>query len=124
MNVLDDSIVWHDDGHVIWLEINRSDLAVLGVQCPNKDDPDSPCRLSRIQCLVEYFVMRFGLECNVGVCEPTPELQIAWSVNGDPHDIDACQCWVIPVTDDVFSLWARTQRGETNEMDEDDAALS
>ena len=68
--------------------------------------------------------MRFGLECNVGVCEPSPELQIAWSVNGDPHDIDACQCWVIPVTDDVFSLWARTQRGETNEMDEDDAALS
>ena len=100
---------WHDDGHEIWLELNRSELSVLGVRCPNHSS-DAPCR-PRGTCVVEYFVGVYGLEVNVGTCEPAGTIQVAWSLVGDAYDLDTCQCWVIPVTDDVFASWATTQRG-------------
>lgn len=102
---------WHDDGHVLWLELNKSDLVVVGVLCPHRQDGESACRHRTAGCLVEWFVMRYGLECNVGVCAPAGELPVAWSLAGDPYDLDACQCWIIPISDDVFSAWAAGQRG-------------
>lgn len=102
-------MMWHDDGHEIWLELNRSELSVLGVRCPDHSS-DAPCR-PRGTCVVEYFVGVYGLEVNVGTCEPAGTIQVAWSLTGDAYDLDTCQCWVIPVTDDVFAAWATTQRG-------------
>jgi hypothetical protein len=110
MTIAENSVMWHDDGHIIWLELNKSDLVVLGVNCPHKSDPDEACQADGYGCLVEWFIMRYGLECNVGVCEPSSEIAIAWSVVGNTHDLDLCQCWIIPITDDVFSMWATTQR--------------
>jgi hypothetical protein len=112
---IDDAVHWHDDGHVIWLELNKSELVILGVNCPNSDDPEAPCRHRFVGCMVDWFMQVYGLECNVGVCEPSNELQIAWTIIGDTHDLDVCQCWIIPTSDDVFSMWAATQRGSLGE---------
>ena len=116
---LDDTTVWHDDGHIIWLELNKSELLVLGVNCPSSEMEPGACQHTRHGCIVEYFLMRYGLECNVGVCEPSGEVLVAWALIGDGYDLDECQCWVIPTTDDVFSMWAATQRGTAEEIVED-----
>jgi len=116
MSVTEDSVLWHDDGHSVWLELNKAELLVVGVNCPHRNEPDSPCQGPNYGCLVEWFVMRFGLDCNVGVCEPSGEVAIAWSVIGNTYDLDLCQCWIIPTADDVFSMWAATQRGTDEDV--------
>lgn len=104
-------MMWHDDGHSLFLEINRSELVVVTVMCPGNQD--SPCRVNkRAGCLVQHFVGRFGLELNVGVCAPAEQVPIAWSVVGDSSDTDLCQVWIVPTSDDVFSAWAATMREE------------
>lgn len=102
-------MVWREDGHAMVLELNRSEVVVVMVRCPN--DNDGPCRTNRnIGCIVEFFLMRFGFECNVGVCPASSEIPIAWTVVGDPSDVDTCQVWVVPVADDVYGAWAATMR--------------
>ena len=104
-------MTWHDDGHSLFLEINKSELVVLTVMCPGSHD--AACRVNkRVGCLVQHFVGRFGLEVNVGVCPPTEQLPVAWSLVGDPSDVDLCQVWIVPTSDEVFSAWAATVRGD------------
>jgi hypothetical protein len=105
---LTDSITWHNDGHVMLLELNRAEVRVLYLSCPEQ----GPCQHPTLGCVVRYFMQRFGLECNVGVAPPTPEMTIAWSLVGDFTDVDASQVWVIPTTDDAFAAWLVTQSAE------------
>jgi hypothetical protein len=103
-------MVWHDDGHVLYLEINQAELVVQMVSCPH--GPQAPCRVNRhVGCVVEHFVFRFGLEVNVGVCPAAAELPVAWALAGDPTDVDLCQVWIVPTADEVFAAWAATMRG-------------
>jgi hypothetical protein len=51
----------------------------------------------------------YGLDCNVGICECSSHLELAWSVVGDTDDAELCQVWVIPVDDEAFSAWLVTQ---------------
>ena len=105
MTNLDTTSVWHNDGHVMYLELNRAEVLVTMVTCPG----EGACQHERLGCIVQYFITRFGLDCNVGVCPPTAEMPIAWMISGDPYDVDACQVWVIPTTDEAFAAWLITQ---------------
>ena len=98
--------VWHSDHHVVHLLLNRSQLVISEVLCPGTDE----CNNTLVGCVVKHFLKVYGLECNVGVIEPTPQIEIAWTLQGNPMDIDSCQVWVIPVEDDAFAAWAITQK--------------
>lgn len=110
MTMLDGEVRWHDDGHRLALELNRSELVVTTVVCPKDGVPDAPCQHPRWGCVVDYFVSRFGLECHVGVCVPSDEIRVAWALVGDQVDLDAAQVWVISTSDDIFAAWADTMR--------------
>jgi hypothetical protein len=107
MTAVDGDVVWHNDGHVMLLQLNRSEIQALYVSCPE----EGPCQHTVHGCMVRYFMLRFGLECNVGVAPPSPEMPIAWSLVGDPHDLDAAQVWIIPTADEAFAAWLITQDG-------------
>lgn len=103
-------MVWHDDGHRLILQINKSELKVLSTICPNLDKDDSSCKHPDAKCMVEWFISRYALDCNVGVCSPLPELDIAWAFIGDMHrEIEAGQVWVIPKNDEAFAAWLISQ---------------
>lgn len=104
-----ETVSWNDDGHVLWLELNRAEVRVTGVDCPGGDD--LKCA-SEHGCLVRHFVLRFGLECNVGTCAPAESLAVAWTFIGSLYDLDAAQVWVIPTDDPIWGAWAGGQRGE------------
>ena len=104
-----EEMVWHKDSHVIHLQLNKSELRIVGVDCPHTED--APCKHPDAPCVVKYFITRFGLECNVGVCAPQETLNVAWTLVGGSHqEIDACQVWVIPETDEAFAAWIVTQQ--------------
>lgn len=102
--------LWHKDGHRIYLQVNRNELSVIMTSCPGGDDRE--CKVGRFDCVVQWFIDRYGLDCNVGVCEAAAELELAWAMQGDPNDPDVCQVWVIPVTDMAFAAWLETQQEE------------
>lgn len=101
-----DELVWHDDGHRLWLEMNRDSLVVLSVFCPN---PDGACHNRHGKCVVVEHLDRYGLECHVGQCPPDEHMIVAWSVQGDMDDPDDSQVWIISTTDSLFSAWRSTQ---------------
>ena len=98
---------WHDDGHELWLQLVRSELVVATVLCPHGGT--GQCSTRQAECVVRFFIDRFGLECNVGVCAPEERLAVAWALVGDSDDLDNAQVWIIPTSDDVFSSWRATQ---------------
>lgn len=100
---------WHEDGHRLLLQLARDELIVSTVLCPNRGDDEPECSSRQTSCVVEYFVNRFGLECNVGVCAPEETLEVAWTLVGDRDSLDLAQVWIIPTTDDVYSSWRATQ---------------
>jgi hypothetical protein len=104
-------VVWHDDGHRMILSLTRSEISVTMVLCPFGKKPGGTCFHQKHGCVVDWFLMHYGLECLVGVCSPAEEVPIAWSLVGESVDIDACQVWVISVDDMLFSAWAASQRG-------------
>lgn len=109
MVTTDTQMVWHNDGHIITLQINKANLEIVSVYCPH-DDADAPCRHSDTKCVVIWFVETFGMDCNVGVCKPTDILKVAWTFVGEPHrELTACQVWIIPTDDEAFSAWMVTQ---------------
>jgi hypothetical protein len=104
----DQEIVWHNDGHVMHLQLTKANLEIVAVDCPKKSD--SACAHDDTPCVVKWFLDTYGLECNVGVTSPSAEMTIAWSFIGDRHkDLGACQVWVIPTNDEAFSAWMVTQ---------------
>lgn len=106
-------MVWHDDEHRLVLQINKSELKILSIVCPHKDKDDSPCRHPDAECMIEWFISRYGFDCNVGVCEPQPELEIAWAFVGDMHrEIESGQIWIIPKNDEAFAAWLISQKSD------------
>lgn len=99
--------IWHSDGHALYLQLNRNELSVLTTMCPGGEDRE--CRIDNFDCIVEWFVSRYGLDCNVGVSEVSSEMEIAWTVQGDTHDADLCQVWIIPTKDEAFAAWLESQ---------------
>lgn len=98
-------IMWHDDGHTMYLELHRAELQVLTVNCPG-----GACAHPEVGCVVQYFVGEYGLDCHVGICPADAEMSIAWSLVGNPREIEACQVWVISVRDDMWQAFADAQR--------------
>lgn len=110
--------MWHDDGHAIYLRLEKSKLRVSPMPCPHDEHKDSACYHAVYGgCVVNYFVQMFGLDCNVGVADPAPELAIAWARQGDPYDIDATQVWVVPTTDDNFQSFVAAQTASVVDTD-------
>ena len=111
MTMTDESMVWHDDGHVIHLQLNRSEMRIVSIDCPNQDNPTRTCLHPDSPCVVQHFVQRFGLDCNVGVCAPSESLTVAWSFVGDSHkEIENGQVWIIPIDDEAFAAWLIRQK--------------
>jgi hypothetical protein len=107
---MEQEITWNRDGHSFSLRIEKSNLVISGVQCPHLESESKPCHVTEDGCAVKWFLLVYGLECNVGIVDPAPELEIAWSLVGNPNEgLNACQVWVIPVEDEFFSAWAVTQ---------------
>lgn len=106
-----DTMVWHKDGHVIELLINKSQLEVIAVHCPHENDVElSPCFHEETRCVVKWFLETFGMECNVGVATPAGSMEIAWHLIGTSRqELGSCQVWIIPVQDEAFSAWMVTQ---------------
>lgn len=107
MSTATQEMVWHKDGHSMVLYINRSELIISSVLCPGHDD--RKCKVGRFECIVKFFLERYGLECNVGTCPCAHTIELAWSALGDFEDPENCQVWVIPVEDEAFAAWLITQ---------------
>ena len=105
MSTLELGNVWHQDHHVIHLLLEKSELVILEVTCPGTGE----CVHRQTSCVVKHFLGRFGLECNVGSCVPSGEMEIAWTLQGERDDLDLSQVWVIPLNDDLFAAWVVTQ---------------
>lgn len=105
-NVIDE-MVWHNDGHTVTLQIQKHELVILMVHCPAEDET-AQCQHHQHGCLVEFFLKRFGLDCNVGIAFPKAEMGLAWTLVGDRYDIESCQVWVIPTDDEAFAAWLTT----------------
>ena len=98
-----DVAVWHNDGHRIQLRLEAQSVYISEVVCPEGED--RACKHEDAECVVKYFLNRFGFECNVGSCDLTGPVELAWNLAGDARNLDECQVWVIPATDDAFSAW-------------------
>jgi hypothetical protein len=101
--VNDSEMLWHNDGHLITLHINKSDVEIVDIFCPFGHSGE--CHTDRFGCIVTHFVGRFGLDCNVGTCAARETLQICWSLVGDSYDPEASQLWFVPLDDEVFQAW-------------------
>lgn len=99
MNTATDSMVWHNDGHAMHLRLDKDILNIVKIDCPGGEC--SPAN----ECIVTWFLMRYGLECNVGIAAPSPVMPIAWTVVGDIEDQELSQVWVIPIDDEAFAAW-------------------
>jgi hypothetical protein len=105
-----DELIWHKDGHKIELLIQKSTLLIVNVHCPFQGTEDAPCSHWETSCVVKWFIDIYAFECNVGVCVPQKELEIAWSFAGSKEkDIAQCQVWFIPTEDEAFAAWLVTQ---------------
>lgn len=91
---------WHDDGHIMHLELVQSEAQITSVHCPGGE-----CGHIDTPCVVRHFLNVYGLECNVGVADMVSDMPIAWTLIGNPRDLDACQLWVIPTEDTMFRAW-------------------
>lgn len=107
MATVQNEMVWHQDGHRASLMLNRASLSITTVICP---DPNGECQNDRVGCIVEHFLMRYGLDCHVGIVAPSADMEFAWTLVGDRFDLEACQVWVISVDDDLYGSWAVSQR--------------
>jgi hypothetical protein len=105
--------VWHDDGHVMALQLNQAEVSITTTICPHPKG-EGDCWHQEVGCLVAWFLDRFGLDCHVGVASPEPEMGIAWSFSGTHYDLDAAQVWVMSVKDDFYSAWVASQRPQAS----------
>lgn len=104
---------WHVDGHRIFLQLNREEVIVTGSKCPFGDENAGKECSHRVGCVVRWFVMRYSLGCNIGVCAPEGEMEIAWAMAGDGVDLDLSQVWIVPISDPSFSSWLAEQSSES-----------
>lgn len=104
---MDDVIVWHDDGHFVELRLQRDVLVVTGVRCPGEEERE--CIHPQTECVVEWFLRTYGLDCHVGVCPPAESLSVAWSLVGNPGDLEDSQIWIVATTDELYRSWKDAQ---------------
>lgn len=100
-------MLWHKDGHVIYLQLNKSDVVISYINCPGHEGRE--CQVGKFDCVVKYFLELYGLDCNVGTCDCAHELEIAWCAVGDYDEPEQTQVWIIPVDDEAFAAWLITQ---------------
>jgi len=109
---------WHNDGHTIALSLNKSQVEIVEVICPSENggacESDSRSNLSPdgLGCIVQYFIRRFGVECNIGQCPPEETMEICWTLVGNKNDPDASQLWFVPVNDEVFYAWMSSHQND------------
>jgi len=109
-------LLWHDDGHQIYLRLEKSLVRVSPMDCPFQEAPDAACYHVGISgCSVKYFVQMYGLDVNVGVADPVAEMPISWAIQGDAYSIDHTQVWIIPNSDTQFAAFLETQRAEDDD---------
>lgn len=89
------------------LELHQNEVIITHVTCPGGEE--AVCQHPQVGCVVDWFLLRFGLECNTGVAPVQSEMTIAWTLSGDQTFIDECQVWVMPVNDEAFAAWLITQ---------------
>ena len=100
-------MVWHNDEHAIQLRLNRSEVEITEIECPHDETGD--CRVEGNECVVQYFIYRFGFDCNAGSCPASERIQICWTLGRNPRDLDACQLWFMPITDETFQAWVSSR---------------
>lgn len=96
--------IWHNDGHSLLLRINRSELEILEVLCPAQDEK-AECKNINGECAVQWFIDRYGMDCNGGVCLAESQMKICWTLIGDKNDYESAQLWFMPNSDEVFQAW-------------------
>lgn len=96
--------MWHNDGHSIVLRINRADLEILDIICPNQESGGG-CMNIHQECAVRWFIGRYGMDCNGGVCPADRQIRICWTLIGDKNDYESAQLWFMPLNDEVFQAW-------------------
>lgn len=114
--MMNNLMTWHDDGHVVNLQIRKSELEILDINCPYEESPDKPCQDRVYGCLVKHFIHRYGMECNAGQCDATPSMRISWTLIGDERVIDECQLWFMPNDDEVFAAWLNASKRNPEEF--------
>ena len=100
VNATEADMIWHNDGHSLWLRINRADLEILEIKCPGGDECGS-----KNGCVVKWFIGIYGFDCNIGTSAPEEHLEICWALVGDADSVDTSQLWFVPVKDEVFYAW-------------------
>lgn len=99
---------WHNDGHSLWLQIEKSELKILQISCPEVEG--SECMWESTNgCVVRWFLSLYGFECNIGACAPEEHLEICWALVGDKNMLDAAQLWFVPTKDEVFYAWMKSR---------------
>lgn len=96
-------MIWHNDGHKLHLRINRCELEVVSIDCPNGES--GQCWVEDFGCAVTWFVDRFGMEPNAGACPAAETIEVCWTLAGNKRDLDEAQLWFMPITDEVFQAW-------------------
>lgn len=100
--------MWHNDGHQLILRIEKAELIVSAVICPNRNKeslPGNRCMNRDGICAVEWFIERYGMDCNGGICDATSPLSICWTLIGDHNDYESSQLWFMPMNDEIFQAW-------------------
>lgn len=109
-------LVWHNDGHKIYLQLEKATVSVVPLGCPFDEDPSAPCYHKGLGgCAVRYFVQMYGLDVNVGIADPMAEMPISWTLQGDGYSVDRAQLWIIPNNDIQFMGFLESQKSKTNE---------
>ena len=105
--------VWHVDGHHLFLNINNDRLEVTAGPCPFGQSEEADCYHAGIGgCVVAFFVNLYGLDCNVGVAPPHPTMEVAWSSEGSPWEIDLVEFVMIPTIDPQFVDWYESVKSD------------
>lgn len=103
-------LVWHNDGHFIELYINKEDIRVTPLACPNGEKSNAPCYHEGVSgCIVKHFIKTYGLETNIGMCDASPRIEIAWASDGSKWDIDLVHFYMTPIDDPAFKDWLSAQ---------------
>jgi hypothetical protein len=101
--IQDTEQVWHNDKHKLSLRINKSELEIMQIICP--EEGLHACTNRDGVCVVQHFIGLYGLDCNGGVCPAQEHLEICWTLIGDVNDVESSQLWFIPLADEVFQAW-------------------
>jgi hypothetical protein len=92
---------WHNDGHSIELSLDGSEVKISTTHCPNK----GACKHQDAACVVDWFLQMYGIEVNVGACEITGNIPIAWTFIPHNAGLEFSRLWIIPTDDISFAAW-------------------